>query len=277
MRTRVAPVLLVFVGTVLVSGALTTGVYARGLPFALGPVGTLVHVPAVAVMAALMGLALVPVKGLTRRESGLVFERSDGAQMAIAMAATCAWLVAFVGITGALLGHPVGRSANPVSVGALALAALSFLGSSAIQQLSTQSLAVAAAPNDRVTAGAIAASTAVFTLAHGGVSPSPVYLLNVALFGLTSTLLFLSSERRSYALPLGMHAGWNFTQIALLGAPFAGNANPIAPLRWPAGAPGLFGGANGFDEGALFTVALLPFVVFAVGRRRAGRRAARVS
>ncbi|MEZ4392886.1 MAG: hypothetical protein R3A48_17505 [Polyangiales bacterium] len=266
---RALPSLLVFLSTALVSGALSAGVYARGLAFTLGPIGAAAHAPAVAVMTALMALALVRLKGLSRAQSGLVFTRRDGVTLAVTTALTALWLVGFIALVGALTGAPLARSANAVSVAALATALASFVGSAAIQQLTTQSLALAASPSAGASRGGVAGAPAVFTLAHAPVSAAPRDLLNVALFGLASTSLFLAPKRPSYALPLGLHAGWNWAQLAVLGAPFGDGANPVAILRWPAASPTLVGGAHGFDEGALFAVALLPFFALARWRRTA--------
>lgn len=267
LKGRLLPALMVFLSTALVSGALSTGVYARGLAFTLGPRGAAAHAPAVAAMTALVALALVRVKGLSRAQAGLAFTRRDGVTLAVTTALTALWLVGFIAVVGAVTGAPLARSANAVSVGALATALASFVGSSAIQQLTTQSLALAASPSAGASRGGIAVATAVFTLAHAQVSTAPLYLLNVALFGLASTWLFLAPERPSYALPLGLHAGWNWAQLAVLGAPYGGGANPVAILRWPAASPVLVGGAHGFDEGALFAAALLPFFALARWRR----------
>jgi hypothetical protein len=263
LRSRVLPVLGLFLATAVVTGALTGGVYARGLAFTLGPVGTLAHVPAVALLLALAALLLVRVKGLSRAQAGLTFDARDARALAAATLGTALGLAALVAVTAALTGHPLARSANPVSVAALALALASFVGSSAVQQITTQSFALAASPNGGLSRGGVAFGVAMFTLAHVQVSQAPLYLANVALFGLVTTLLFAAPRRPSYALPLGFHAGWNWAQVAVLGAPTGAEPNPLAPLRWPAGPSVLFGGANGLDEGLLFTAALVPFFALA--------------
>lgn len=264
--------MLVLLATILASGPLNVFVYARGLPFTLGLIGTLAHIPALVAMCALLWVALVKVGGATRAQAGLVWERAQWTAMFASMGATVSWLIVFVTVAGALLGSPLARSSNAISPGALALAALSFVLSSLMQQLSTQSLVIAASKPGERSKTAVAIGTAVFTLAHAGLSPAPLYLLNVALFGLGTTLLFLSGREPRYGLSLGLHAGWNFAQIAVLGAPFAGNANPVAPLRWPA--PSLWlGRSNGFDEGLLFALALAPYFALAWrAKQRAERR-----
>lgn len=269
MGRRVAAVLLVFVASALVSQPLMAGLYARGIALTLGPVGALAHAPAIAVLVALLAVIFARVRRIERARAGLVIERSDVLAMLAAMTLTTAWLTGFVAACSALVGAPLARSGNAFSVSALALAALSFVGSSLIQQLQMQSAVVAAAPDTGVTRGAIAVGTLIFTLAHAMVSSAPLYLANVALFGLSTALLFSGTKRPSYGLALGLHAGWNFTQVAVLGAPFGGSRSATALFRWPDAAPTLFGGANGFDEGALFTLALLPFTLFALARRRA--------
>ncbi len=142
-----------------------------------------------------------------------------------------------------------------------------------MQQLSTQSLVVASSRDEGPSPAGFVVATAVFTLAHMGVSSSLFYLPNVALFGLTTSLLFASGARPRYGLALGMHAGWNFAQIAVLGAPFGASHSESALFRWPTGAPLLFGQSNGLDEGALFTLAVVPWLLFALWRRRASTRA----
>jgi hypothetical protein len=264
LKDRVFPSILVFVATAIVSGVLSATVYARGLAFTLGPVGAAVHVPAVALMVALMGLALVRVKRLSLSQAGLAFGTRDALTLTASTVLTALWLVVFVAAVGSLTGHPLARSENPVSAFALVASLASFLGSSAIQQLTTQSLAISSSPREGLSLGGTVIATAAFTLAHAQVSTAPVYLVNVTLFGLVSVRLFAATKHPSYALPLGLHAGWNWAQLALLGAPFGGGENPIAVLRWPAASPTLLGGANGFDEGALFAAALVP--LFVIGR-----------
>lgn len=271
LRRRILPTLAVFAATALVTGALGATVYGRGLAFTLGPLGAAAHVPALALQLALTRAALVRLKGLSPASCGLRVDAGDLRALAAMTAATALGLAVFVALTGALLGHPVGRSANPVDPLALLVALLSFVGSSAVQQVTTQSLALAASPGERVTLGGAAVAVAVFVLAHAQVSTAPVYLANVALFGAAAVALFAGGSRPSYAAPLGMHAGWNFAQVALLGAPSGDAANPIAPLRWPEGAPRWFGGAHGFDEGLLFPLALLPLLAWAARRRATAR------
>ncbi|MFO0626013.1 MAG: hypothetical protein U0325_10390 [Polyangiales bacterium] len=270
VRQRVLPGLGVVLITIVVTGALTGGVYARGLAFTLGPVGAVAHLPALAVQVALVAALLRWAKGMTRAEAGLVVTPRDLGALALTLLVTTLGLVALVGLAGALTGHPLARSGGAASPVALLVAALSFVGSSAVQQVTTQSLALATSPAGGISRGGAAVAVAVFVLAHAQASQAPLYLANVALFALAGLALFTASRRRSYALPLGLHAGWNFAQVALLGAPVPGQANTLAPLRWPGGPPWLFGGANGLDEGVLFTVALVP--AFAVAwriRRRA--------
>ena len=43
------------------------------------------------------------------------------------------------------------------------------------------------------------------------------YVLGVALFGWLTSLLFFRGGRSHYALPVGLHAGWNFTEVCLMG------------------------------------------------------------
>ena len=274
---RVLAALCVLAVTVLVSGALTAAVYARGIAFALGPWGTAAHVPAVALMAALMAVALRKVRGLSREQTGLTLDARDAREGALLLALTALTLIALVALAAALTGSPLARSANPLSLGALALALLSFVGSSAIQQLTTQSLVVTVSPAEGVSRVGIAVGVGLFTLAHVQVSAAPLYLANVALVGLVSTLFFVARPRPSYAAPVGFHAAWNWAQVAVLGAPTPGEShNPLAVFRWPAGPSWLFGGANGLDEGALFTAALVPFFGFALWWR-AHHRFSRVS
>lgn len=267
MPRRILSAIAVVVATMLVSGSLVTFVYGRGLPFALGPMGTLAHIPALALFIALLWAALTRVRRLDRDRAGLVWARDETLHFVSSFSVTCVTLTALVFVAGALVGAPLALSARPVSVVALLLAALSFVGSSAVQQLSTQSLVVASSPDEGPSRAGFAIATLVFVLAHVGVSSSWMYLPNVALFGLATSLLFASGPRPRYGLPIGMHAGWNFTQVALLGAPFGATHSETAVFRWPSGAPSVFGQSNGMDEGALFTVAVVPWVLFALWRR----------
>lgn len=270
VRARVLPAILVLLATVFVSGAMAAVVYARGLTFALGPLGALAHVPATGVMVLLSWAVLVKGKGISPRQSGLVFGLRDLSVLAAATLGTALWLVGFVALVGALAGHPLVRSGNPVAPGRLGVALLSFVGSSALQQLTLQSIALATSPRGERSTLGVLVTTAVFALAHARVSTAPLYLVNVSLFGLVCAWLFAVHDPPSYALPLGLHAGWNWAQVALLGAPYGGEDNPIAVLSWPRISPKLLGGENGFDEGLLFCVALLPlFVVGRIVSRRA--------
>lgn len=271
LRDRVLPAGAVFVSTMVVTGALTVGVYARGLAFTLGPLGALAHAPAVALLAALSGLALIRLKGLTPSRAGLTLTRADALDLAGAAGVTAAGLVAVVAVAAAVVGRPLARGERPVSLAALGVALVAFVGSAAVQQLTTQSLALAASPATGRSRGGVALAVVMFTLAHVQVSSSTLYLTNVALFALVSLALFDLRGRRAYALPVGFHAGWNFAQVALLGAPTgAPDANPLAPWRWPSGPAWVFGGAAGLDEGALFTALMLACLGAALAVRRRG-------
>lgn len=274
VKARVLPAILVLLATVFVSGAMTVAVYARGLTFTLGPLGAVSHVPATGVMVLLVWAVLVKGKGLSRRQSGLDFGLRDLLVSGASASFTALWLVGFLALVGALSGHPLERSANPFAPVRLLVALLSFVGSSALQQLTLQSLALATSPRGERSTLGVLVTTAVFTLAHARVTTAPLYLVNVSLFGLVCACLFAVRNPPSYALPLGLHAGWNWAQVALLGAPYGGEDNPIALFSWPKLSPKLLGGENGFDEGLLFCVALLPLFVVArlVSRRALGGR-----
>jgi hypothetical protein len=268
MVRRILSTLVVVVATALVSGSLMTLVYARGLGVTLGPWGALAHIPAIAVFVGLLWVALVLVRRVDRSRAGLVWTREESLHALLAFVAVTVSLTVMVAVAGALVRAPLTRSGAPVSLGALWWAALSFAGSSAVQQLSTQSIVVATSPDEGPSRRGLLLAVAIFTLAHAGVSSSWMYLPNVALFGLATSLIFVSGPRPRFGLSIGMHAGWNFTQIALLGAPFGASYSETAVFRWPAGPSSLFGQSSGLDEGALFTVAVVPWVLFALWRRR---------
>lgn len=268
MPRRILSTLAVVVATALVSGSLMRLVYARGVSATLSAWGALAHLPAIAVFVGLLWVALVRIRRVDRSRAGLVWSREESLHALAAFVVTAVGLIAVVGAAAALVGAPLARSGNAVSIAALWWAALSFVGSSAVQQLTAQSIVVASSPDEGPSRVGLLWSVAIFTLAHVGVSSSWMYLPNVALFGLATSLLFVSGARPRYGLCLGMHAGWNFTQIAILGAPFGASRSETAVFRWPSGPSALFGLSSGLDEGALFTVAVVPWVLFALWRRR---------
>lgn len=79
---------------------------------------------------------------------------------------------------------------------------------------------------------------------------------------------------KSLALPLGLHAGWSFTQCTLLGFAISGHRAPglLLPTPNPAFRPWLTGGASGFEASLPgLTVASLALLLLLLGNRHPRR------
>ena len=121
-------------------------------------------------------------------------------------------------------------------------------------------------------------SSLVFALLHGATpNTSPLSLLGLFLNGLLLAAGFLLSGR--LALPIGLHAAWNFTQGAVFGFPVSGDQESASVVSLTVTGPALFtGGAYG-PEGGLVGMAFMVVGIAAIAlwaRFRHGRMAFRV-
>jgi len=109
---------------------------------------------------------------------------------------------------------------------------------------------------DRALALAAVVSSSVFALLHSATpNTSALSLLGLFLNGLLLAAGFLLSGR--LALPIGLHAAWNFTQGAVFGFPVSGDREGGSLLAPAAGGPALLtGGAYG-PEGGLIGMAFM--------------------
>ena len=121
---------------------------------------------------------------------------------------------------------------------------------------------LAASDGGKKSVGPIVFGTLFFMALHITAGVSVTSLANDALFGLITCMAFFRTDLRNYALPIGFHGGWNFAQTVLVGSPTNGEPNHHSLLQWPTGAEFWTGGTNGLDSGALFTLALLPALLF---------------
>lgn len=157
---------------------------------------------------------------------------------------------------------PFRASPTPPSVLTLLFVMVGFFVNGALQQVQLQSLVVVGSRDGRISFGAMALAQFVFVGMHAGQHADPIYVLNVALFGLLTSFLFFRGGRASYALPIGLHAGWNFAEVCLMGL----QMDDIPPhhlgiAQWPANERFYSGGSLGLEGG----VAVLPmFLVLLV-------------
>lgn len=112
-------------------------------------------------------------------------------------------------------------------------------------------------PSRRSTALALGLSSLLFGLMHlGNPHATLLSLLVLTLFGALAGWVFLA--RRSLAMPIGLHFGWNFALGDLLGLPVSGSMEPAAAfLARQHGPPLWTGGAFGPEAGLSGLVAVL--------------------
>jgi hypothetical protein len=84
-------------------------------------------------------------------------------------------------------------------------------------------------------------AVAVFTALHVDARSTPIGLVNVALFGVLMIALIRGFEPPSFALSVGVHAAWNFTQAIVLGSPLGGEPTAWGFFRWTGVPTGLEG------------------------------------
>lgn len=263
-RDRVLPTILVFALNIPVTGALMVLLYQKGMSATTSAFGTLLHVPVVALLVAGLWAILIRLKKLTPSVAGLRWNADSTKMFAFGT------LISVLGVVGTYLGYllatgrPIQLSTTPASLSMLLWGLPALIGNAAIQQLPLQSIIVASADQGKKTLSAIIIGTLFFLLAHVPDGTAPIYLGNVVLFGLVTTMAFFRKDPRDYGFAIGFHGGWNYAQILLIGSPFKGQPVPSL-LAWTPSSPASdfwTGGSAGYDAGVLFTFALLPALLW---------------
>jgi hypothetical protein len=261
VATRVVPFALMFLASVAVSAVAMVAMYARGMAFALGPWGALIHVPVVAAMALAMWAVLARTKQLRPEQMG--FARRPGAPRDLALwTLTAVGIV--VGIAATLHATGVARlvlAASRPSMFGLAVGFVALLGSAAFQQLIQQGFVLAASRGGRPSIATVAFAALLFAASHIDANATALALLNDALFAVLSSVLFFRGPSPSFGAPIGLHAGWNFALTFVLGCPVGdGEAGRVGLFRWPTGERLLSGGALGLHSGLGCTLALCALI-----------------
>lgn len=113
---------------------------------------------------------------------------------------------------------------------------------------------------------AVVTSSALFTMVHS-MNPNvqPLALLSLFVAGLLLATAYLVS--RSLWLPIGLHIGWNLTEIHLLGFPGSGATEPALLRSIVHGPEVMTGGAFGPEGGVVgLAVTALGIVVLLLGQ-----------
>ncbi|MBL8604587.1 MAG: hypothetical protein JNK72_21865 [Myxococcales bacterium] len=248
---------LIFVATVLSTGVATRGVYARGFDATLSAGGVVALVAVVASMYGAAWVALCRVYGLSLDAAGLSLGWRRWPEALGLAAGTLLGYLAAVWAGSEVAATPFVRRDAALAPGALVLGWLSFFLSSALQQLSTQALVRALSPREGLSWRAVGAGVLLFVAAHLSVSQSPRYLGNVALFALVSTGVYRAAGPAGVLCASAAHGAFNFAQLVLMGAPIGGERVRFSVYLWPTQESVWLGGANGFDEGWFFALALV--------------------
>jgi hypothetical protein len=262
--------MLVFVVTVVLNVVAMALVFSRGVAFSSSAAGLAIQLPLVVALAAACGAILVKVRGMTRAEAGFALHARSPLELVAAMA-LASLVLSVVAAVVVVAAAPLDTSSAPPSISGNAIALVSCTVNAAFQQIALQSMALAAAgASTRSRALAFVGACAFFTLTHAVETTSPVFLANVMMFALVSSLLF---HTRGYAAAIGFHAGWNFTRMALLGAPIAeGTPDTVAATTpsagvfvWPLEPALVTGGVHGPDGGVACLAVLALSLVAALG------------
>ena len=211
VRERVAPFVAVFIALTVVNGGANVALFSRGFGFMLSPVGTALGALFTLLIAGASALVLSRVKRITPVDAGLVPRRGFGSALLMATVAGVGSVVAIVAIlslTGA--ATLTWRGAPPWVWG---VGILAFWLNAALQQIGLQSLWLSLRGGDRSTWREAVLPLALFVGSHAAISHAPLYLLNVALFGVATMLAFSRATPPSYAAPVGLHGGWNAAML----------------------------------------------------------------
>jgi hypothetical protein len=270
-KKRILPVGLVLLAAMPTTALLMVLLYSRGLPTTLSLYGVLVQLPVVALFVAALYLVLVRLKQLPREVAGLRLSARSATDVTVGVLLSVASTVGVYVLFSWLTGQPIALRSPAVSTALLVWGLPAFLLNAAVQQMSLQSVVVASANEGRKSLGPILFGILFFVGTHYSETATVSYLANVALFGILTTLAFLrkGDTIRDYALPIGFHAGWNYSQFVLLSAPLYAQPGE-GLLRWNHGSDFWTGGSAGYDGGALFTLSLVPMVLFVLRATQQG-------
>ena len=140
--------------------------------------------------------------------------------------------------------------------------AISFVEELAFRGYIMQGLARAWGPP-----AAVAVSSLLFGAVHGlNPNASVMGVLNIVVVGVLLACAYLVT--RSLWLPVGLHIGWNLTEIQVLGFPGSGHVEPAILRTITHGPEVMTGGAFGPEAGLLALAAtVLGIVILLAGRR----------
>lgn len=268
LMQRVLPFFLLVLAAGVSNVAAAALGWARGLAFMVGPLGAAILVPIVAGLGLAVWLVLTRVKGLSRAASGFALDGAALRELALAAVAAALFLSLAALAFSAAGWIQLSRATTPPSLLALACGLVVFVLDAATQQLVLQGLALATSRDGRRAWGSLILAAAVFVLPHLREHTTPLYALNVFLFGLSSSLLFFRRETPSWALPIGFHGGWNFAYVFVMGNPFERQDPQLGLLRWVDRGGLLSGGVDGFESGLLNTALVILVAVAARIRRQ---------
>lgn len=265
-RTRILPVLAILVALVVSNGLGVVVVFQHGFGFSFSWLGALLQLPIALGLGAACFFILTKGKGLTAIQSGFCFARGMvlEAGVAVLVGVACVALL-MAGLAGLGALDLLRASSSLGALGVLVGLAASLINA-ALQDFGLGSLALAASREGEVSAGALLVSVGLFTLTHAPGATSVIYLLNVALFGLTLVLLFFRTPQPSYGAAIGLHGGWNFALLLSGGVP---GAEALAFARATPHDTLLSGGSAGPESGLVYLllVATLATVSYALRRR----------
>jgi membrane protease YdiL (CAAX protease family) len=266
LMRRVLPFFLLLLAAGVSNAAAAALGWARGLAFMVGPTGAAVLLPIVAGLGLAVWLVLTRVKGLSAAASGFAFSGRAAREVVVA-ALGAALLLSLVALALSAAGLiQLSRAGRSPSVLALVCGLLVFVLDAATQQLVLQGLALATSRDGRRSWASLILASAIFVLPHLREHTTPLYALNVFLFGLCTSLLFFRRQAPSWALPIGFHGGWNFAYVFVMGNPFERQDPQLGLLRWVDRGGLLSGGADGFEYGLLNTALVVLVALAALSR-----------
>lgn len=271
---RALPFALLFVALVVANGLGVALVFAHGFAFSMGLWGLLLQIPVTTALALAVFAILTRIKEVPPERVGLSFDRRALRQLSLSTIASvlligaATLLLAGVG----LLDLRLAPGASLATVPVLLVGLLASWVNALLQQLGLQGIAQALGPDRSVSFPAVGFSVLLFVGTHASESQAPIYLANVALFAVLTSILFHRGPRPSYGAAVGLHGGWNAAMVFLGLIP---GGEELALFR-AEGRDVLFsGGAAGLESGLAYGV-LLVVVIGALGvssRQASGGRA----
>jgi hypothetical protein len=254
----------VLLAVVVANGAALALVIGRGTDVMLGALGGLVQLPIVLALGAALHWVLTRLLHLPPERTGLVPTKRDVLDLGAGLASGVLGVAVIAMLALASAEVRTAAAPSPAALSALA----SFTVNAALQQLALVGLAFALGPRQGAPAPlGLGLSLAFFVLTHASESVAPVYLSNVALFGLATLGLFVA--RRGLGWAVGLHGGWN-TALFLAGGVSLDGAGALQWLSWTPRDVLWSGGPAGFEHGLANTVvcAVLAGVAWGAARRQ---------